>query len=341
MSQQNKTPPDVAYVYPAPYWGIYDSAWVKSLLLFFDQVAILLPDYMYGRHQAADPTLVEPLEDRGLLQVLEPKKWVDENMANQLAEIVVELFTNGAFDDLPKEKYFHELSQSRIGYSADVGLAAFLVGELRARDLARPSEDGVSIPLHPTVRTTILVILGQLSRAAGSKHGFAIHPTTNHPEAISDLIETLSRQPMPSRGKVITFDLEPVVSLGMDSMPLDDILQFRDDHQDAHRTYMRNLQRFMAELAGIDIAEEREALLLERRQEIADAAHDIRSSTTRARRKNLSWSLGLAGGAWSLGTGDLLGAALAACGLITGLLREPKKVTAYSYLFAVQSKLVK
>lgn len=70
---------------------------------------------MYGQRQAADPTLVEPLEDRGLLRVLEPNDWIDQKMANQLAEIIVELLTNGAFDDLSKEEHFRELSQSRLG----------------------------------------------------------------------------------------------------------------------------------------------------------------------------------------------------------------------------------
>ena len=118
-----------------------------------DEVAILLPHYMYGQHQAADPTLVDPLEDRGLLRVLEPNDWINEKMANQLAEIIVELLANGTFDDLPKEKYFQELSQSRLGYSADIGLADFLVDELKARHLARPSEDGVSIPLPSCAKT--------------------------------------------------------------------------------------------------------------------------------------------------------------------------------------------
>ena len=330
---------DIAYYYPAPYWSVRESSWVKSLLLFFDEVAILLPRYMHGRHQAADPTLVEPLEDRGLLRVLEPNDWIDEKMANQLAEIIVELLTNGTFDDLPKEKYFHALSQSRLGYGADVGLADFLVDELTARDLARPSEDGVSIPLHPTVRTTILVILGQLSRAAGNSRGFAIHPTTNDRHAIDDLIATLSRDRMPSCNKVTLLDLEPV-SLNMGSVPLDELLQFRTEHQDAHKTYMQNLQRFMAELASIDVLEDREALLLNRRQEIADAAHDMRRFTLQAFRKNLpSWSLGLAGGAWSLGTGDPIGAALAAVGLLGAeLFGKSRTVTAYSYLFSMQQR---
>ena len=73
--------PDIAYYYPAPYWGWREGSWIKSLLLFFDEVAILLPHYMYGRHQTADPTLVEPLEERGLLRVLEPNDWIDEKTA--------------------------------------------------------------------------------------------------------------------------------------------------------------------------------------------------------------------------------------------------------------------
>ena len=31
---------ETAYYYPAPYWD-YRSGWVKSLLLFFDDIAIL------------------------------------------------------------------------------------------------------------------------------------------------------------------------------------------------------------------------------------------------------------------------------------------------------------
>ena len=194
--------PDIAYYYPAPYWSLREGTWIKSLLLFFEEVAILLPHYMYGRHQAADPTIAKPLEERGLLRVIEPNEWIDAKMANQLAEVIVELLTNGMFDDLPEPKHFHELSQSRMGYGADVELADFLVEELRTRNLARPSEDGVSIPLHPTVRTTILVILAQLSRLAGNERGFTIHPATDDACAINDLIKTLSRESMPSYNKV-------------------------------------------------------------------------------------------------------------------------------------------
>ena len=331
---------DVAYYYPAPYWGMDEGGWVKSLLLFFDKVSILLPRYMHGRHHLADPVLAEPLEDRGLLEVLEPETWIDQAMATKLADVISCLLSNGVFDDLPKVDYFHELSQSRIGYGADVELAKSLVSELQAKGLAKPSEDGVSIPLHPAVRTTILVILAQLARSAGNKQNFSVHPATQDGRALQDLIDTLSRDRMPSRDSVIAFDLEPV-SFDMDSVPLDELLQFRTEYQVAHRAYMRDLRGFMAELAEIDSAREREALLLQRRQEIADAAHELQRSTRKALRINLaSWSLGIAGSAWSATTGDPIGVMLAALGLGSGISSslgaDSNRVTAYSYIFRVE-----
>src|SRR5437660_567559 len=87
--------PEIAYYYPEPYWRQGD--WVKTLLLFFDGVAILLPRYMRHRPAAADPVLVEPLEERGLLRILEPDTFVDQQVSERLAEITVDLLTGGAF----------------------------------------------------------------------------------------------------------------------------------------------------------------------------------------------------------------------------------------------------
>ena len=222
-----KTPPDIAYYYPAPYWSLRETNWVKSLLLFFDKVSILLPTYMYGRHEAADPSLVGPMEERGLLQVLEPETWVDRKVASHLGGVMTSLLAEGVFDELPAAKYFAELSQSRIGYGADVELADSLVEELKARNLAQPSEDGVSIPLHPQVRTTILVLLSQLLRAGGAERDVCLHPVTSHPQTVADLAATFSRKGMPSHGRFVQLDLE-AVSLDLSTVPLDEVLQFRN-----------------------------------------------------------------------------------------------------------------
>ena len=253
--------------------------------------------------------------------------------------MIVELLTNGAFDDLPEEGHFHELSNSRLGVSSDVELAGMLVEELAAKGLARPTEDGVSVPLHPTVRATVLLVLGQLSRPAGARRNLTVHPTTNNPQEIGSLIRVLAREEMPSAGSVVNLDLHQV-SFDLDPVPLDDLLEFRAEHRDAHKTYMRNLRGFMAELALIDNVGDREGLLRERLQEIDDAAHQLRRVTRRSLGKTLGgFSLGLAGTAWSLASGDVLGALLGAGGVKSGLVPDRQGLaTAYSYLFASQRR---
>lgn len=334
-----KKPPDIAYYYPAPYWGPRESDWVKSLLLFFDEVSVLLPTYMYGRHEVADPVLASSLEERGLLRVLQPEMWIDQKMAGQLDEVMRGLLADGVFDDLPKTDYFHELSRSRIGYSADVELAESLVEELRSRGLARPSEDGVSIPLHPDVRMTILMLLGQLSRVTGPERGLNLHPVTNDPPAVSGLAAAFSREGMPSYGRFVKLDLEEV-SFDLSSVPLDDVLDFRLEHRDLHRAYTRDLLGFLVQLASIDGFEDRERALRERRKEIIDAVADIRRAAAREFHHRLgSWSLGISGFAWPLAAGGALSTVLGAVKWIWDRLgTRDETVTAYQYLFASEAK---
>ncbi|MYE43206.1 MAG: hypothetical protein F4X79_04155 [Acidobacteria bacterium] len=331
--------PEIAYYYPAPFWRQGESDWVKSLLLFFDKVSVLLPNYMYGIQTAADPSLAGPLEERGLLQVLRPETWIDQEMADQLAEITRGLLAEGVFDNLPKDPSFVELSRSRMGDSVDVRLTDSLVEALKRKGLARPSEDGVSIPLHPTVRTTILVILSQLSRISGVRRGMHLHPATRDRRAIRNLGVTLSQQGMPSYGRVVKLDLE-AVSFDLSSVPLDDVLQFRVEHARLYREYIRGLQACLFRLSSIPDTEEREAALRERRKDIIDSAADVRRETARAFGHKLgSWSLGIAGAAWSAVSGDVWGVLLAAAGLARDALDgEENGVSAYSYLFAAEER---
>jgi hypothetical protein len=75
---------ELAYYYPEPYWLARESSWIKSLLLFFDGIAILLPDYMSGRELVADPTLGEPLADQGLLS---RRRLDDQELAGPIERI--------------------------------------------------------------------------------------------------------------------------------------------------------------------------------------------------------------------------------------------------------------
>jgi hypothetical protein len=328
--------PEVAYYYPATFWAAREDGWVKSLLLFFDQVAILLPAYMYGRQRIADPTLSEPLEDQGLLRILDPKTWVDQATAEKVASTVIDLLAAGVFDDLPKAERFAELSRSRIGYSADISLASWLVDELTQKGLAKPSEDGVSIPLHPVVRTAILVLLAQLARLRGAEEGLSLNPTTNMAPAVGDLLRLLSNENLPSATNIISLDLEPI-TLDLETVPLDEVLDYRRENQSTHQAYMRDVRRFAVDLASAGDAAGREELLRERREQLSEAIRELRASARKAFGKNLAaWSFGLAGSWWSLKHGDPIGLFLAALPAVAAATPDSQIVGAYSFLFETQ-----
>ena len=331
---------EIAYYYPEPYWLTTDGSWIKTLLLFFDGVAILLPEYMVGRHLQADPTLVEPLEDKGLLRTLEPEWFVDATMTEQLTEAVVELITGGAFDDLPKDEPFAELSMSRMGYGAVEDLAAMVYEELERRGVASPTEDGVSIPMHWRIRSVYLLLLAQLARAAGKRHGIDLHPATNAPWAQEALGSFFNLKPMPSRGHVVSLDVE-TVSIDLDDVPLDDVLGFRANHADAYRKYMADLRSFALQLSLADEAD-RDPLLADRRAALEEEARRLTGRVRRefrSKKKVTGFGLGLAGAAWSVATLNPVPAVLGALGAIAGMAPDPGVGSAYSYLFEARRTL--
>ncbi len=178
---------EVAYNYE-PYWGRGAGDWIKSLLLFFDGVALLVPDYMRDRPLVSDPVLAQPLADQGLLHRLSPEALVNQETAEALTDLLDKLINASAFDGLDRSAAFAELSHSRLGGGADAGLTEIVLEQLRERGLARPTEDGVSIPLHPAVRAFVLVVLPQLLRGPAEAAGYALQPASTQPQTLRALL---------------------------------------------------------------------------------------------------------------------------------------------------------
>jgi hypothetical protein len=151
----------VAFYYPGPFW--YSTGWIKNLLLFFDGLALLVPGYMRDRPSILEPEMAIPLESEGLLHILEPETLVNRRATEQLATALTDIITSGALDPLTKERTkFQELSWSRLGGYGDESLARMILEELKRRNLAQDTKDGVSIPMHPMVRSLVLVLLAQI-----------------------------------------------------------------------------------------------------------------------------------------------------------------------------------
>jgi hypothetical protein len=335
-------PPETAYYYPEPYWLAREGGWIKNLLLFFDELAILLPEYMRGRHVTADPTLAGPLEDQGLLRVLEPEWFVDEDATTRLTDMVQWLIEEKAFDNLPPvpPRAMAELSMSRMGYNAVYRMADRVYSALATRGLAVPSKDGVSIPMHRSVRAVYLVLLAQLARDAGARHGLDLLPITNGRGAIDVFERYLQIGPMPSRGRVISFDLE-AVSIDLDNVPLDEVLSFRKENRDAHRRYMQNLRDFSVQVSLLDEGDRARAFT-DRQAELTAEGRDL---MTRARdawkspKDVATFGLGLTGAAWAFATHSPLPALLTLAGAGLGMLPDKDQSSAFSYLFKAQRDL--
>lgn len=335
-------PREVAYYYPEWHWRPDEHGWIKSLLLFFDEVALLVPHYKRFEPANLDPTLAGALQDGGLLRIIEPERFVDAEMTASLAQTMVTIIEAGAFDDLPRTDDFAELSMSRAGYAGEREVADEVVRMLRDRQLAKETADGLSIPMHPLVRSTYLVLLAQLARRAGERRGLDLHPATNRREVHDVLTRALGLGPMPSRGRIVDFDLE-VVAVDLDPVPLDEVLAFRAEHQVEHRKYMSNLRAFCRELSNIEAEPDRRRLLEDRRAELQEAADALRRRSWKSFKqpKNVAgFGLGLVGAGIGLATGGVPAAAAAAVGAqLVRLLPDRAPDSMYSYLFAARRQL--
>lgn len=328
--------PEVGFYYPNPMWMNGD--WVKNLILFFDGIALLVPDYMQQRLEHFDPAIVTGLRDQGLLHVIKPEEAVDKPATENLASVLTDVIVSGALDVLAKDTTeFHELSRSRLGYYGDEKLADMIFEELKKRGLARDSEDGVSIPMHPLVRSLILTVLSQILRPYGKIKQINLNPVTDRPRLVAALAEMLSLPTAPTHGQVVSFDLNAVgVDLG--AVPIDEILSFRRDHIGEFTEYRRSIRLFAYELSRMP-PEERELAFEDRQARLDVLAAGLKRTSRRAWKKPASFALGLTGAAWTLTSGDPLGAVLAGAGAILGLASSEKvDVGAFSYLFSARGR---
>ena len=326
---------ELAFYYPNPMWT--DGDWIKNLLLFFDGIALLVPDYMEGRPEAIDRPIVVGLKEQGLLEIIKPERAVDKGATEKLAMAMTDIITSGVLDELGKEETaFHELSMSRLGSYGDQGLYKMIFDELKKRGLAKESADKVSIPMHPKVRSLVLVLLSQILRPYGNTINANLSPATDMGSMVSALSELLSLKIEPSRGSVVEFDLN-TVTVDLGSVPLDEVLDFRNQNLKAHKRYMLSVRKFAMELSRMP--EEEQNVSFEIRQTELDAlASDLRNRARKAWKKRASFALTLTGSAFSVLTTPIA-AVIAGVGILLGHEKPSETDTgAYSYLFSAHHR---
>ena len=279
---------EIAFYYPNPMWTYGD--WIKNLILFFDGIALLVPDYMKERPEEIDRPIVVGLKEKGLLEIIEPERAVDKSATEKLAMAMTDIITSGILDELAKEETaFHELSMSRLGSYGDEGLYKMIFDELKMRGLAKESKDDVSIPMHPKVRSLVLVLLSQILRPYGSTINANLSPATDMDSMVRALSELLSLKIEPSSGSVIEFDLN-TVTVDLSAVPFDEVLDFRKQNLDAHKRYMLSVRKFAMELSRMP--EEEQKVAFEIRQTELDAlASDLRNRGRKSWKRSASFGV--------------------------------------------------
>ena len=340
--------PEVAFYYPGQYWG--DPDWVKNLILFFDGVAMLIPEYMSDHGRFEDYPIIASLKEHDLFHVVRPEESIGKEETEKLAKGLAEVIASGCLDHLtresrqePERSSFGSLSMSRLGYSGDEQLARSIVEELKARGLASDSDDGVSIPLHRTVRALILVLLSQILRSRGESMGLTLSPTTDQWRLVEALNEVISKPASSTStiGDIVSFDMA-MVGVNLAGVPMDEVLDFRNQNYAQHRNYSLSVRRFARDLSIMPV-EERKAAFEQRQEELDDAARAIRSASRKAWGRPISFAIGLAGAAWTIQSGEITGGTIAAGGGIAAFLLsmadKAPDTGVYSYIFSARRSL--
>jgi hypothetical protein len=336
--------PDVAFYYPGHLW--HSENWIKSLLLFFDGIGLLVPEYKQHEPEAFAPHLALPLREKGLLHYLVADQVVDKDVTARLSDVLMRVIDSGTLDRLDKQgTTFHELSMSRLGFGGDSDLAMRLHDALLKRGLAKKSANGVSIPLHPLVRYLVLVLLSQIVRSKGPSLKIELSPATDQAQVVEALTELLDQSlsgsadiaHAPQIGSVVAFDLQ-TVSVDLTHVPLDEVLAFRHENGKAHRDYVRSARQFARQISTLPSLERHRAFG-DRQKDLNDLASDLRRQGQNAWKRPTTFSLGMAGAFWTLGTGDPIGALLAALTLLLSVDSGQNDAGAFSYIFSAQKGL--
>ena len=335
--------PDVAFYYPGQYW--YDADWVKNLICFFDGIAMLIPEYMEDHLEFDDYPIVSALKDHDLFRVIRPEEVIDAKATEALAEALAEVINSGGLDHLTevsdkdtRQSNFGSLSMSRLGYYGDGNLADSIFQELKSRGLAEDSVDGVSIPMHTTVRSLILVLLAQILRPKGESMGLTLSPATDQKRVVSALSEIILRpnSSSPSVGDVVSFDIDKVgVNLG--PIPIDEILDFRNQHYRQHRDYIQSIRDFARELSYIP-SDERKVKFEQRQEQLEDLSSGLRKVYSGSWKKEITFGIGLTTAALTYQSDPIVAVLLAVNAIVGMVPDKSQEVDVYSYLFSTKQR---
>jgi hypothetical protein len=360
VSGQNGPKREFALYHPwPPIDGRLLGEWVKTMLLFFEGIAIMAPPEAGANLISREESTFGPLADQGLFRLLDPADLIQVKQAEAILEFLFSLAAD-VDEGRPWGWWGLEKSLTFRWSSSDLRLAmergglifagrslhiynegavrrtATMIWDVLERHgLATTPDSEGSFYMHPDIWVTYEAFLAHAVADSCLREGLLLRPATDDAFQSSARDVVLNMPGYPSAGNVVGFDLQQV-ALDVSPFGLDEVLQFRNEQGADYRRYARNLRKFAVEASQVQ-GQEREMLLRERHEELADAADDLRrSSRDWWRRASASVGIGISGAVCSATTGEWPAAIVSLLGGIAGAGARPKPDSAFTYLFKAE-----
>ena len=326
---------------------------MKSMLLFFDGLALSLPSNLAAEVIERDPILAIPLSERGLLVNFDPAATLDMDAAERLANTLIEAVEryppylwHGVGEILTDFHWGH-------GSAADATVEAFQ-RVLAERGLITPAATYGLYEMERGVRLLVLTLFAQTLRMQLELRGIALHLATDSVLLAHDMVGHLHDFPYNAEHLMGNYEafawprelgsddvMNPSqlasdlsdVGADLSAVPLDEVLDFRAQNGQHYRAYaraLRELLAYRAQASPLEWVRIRDERTLEIRDQVADLRRISRSAFGT---RTATLLVAFAGVAWTLHMGDPIGAMIA--GAAAGLQAVPTSrqgVTAYSYL---------
>ena len=353
---------DFAYYASGWIWPKRQSDLMKSMLLFFDGIALALPADLAAETIYRDPVLATPLAEQGLLVNFDPDVTLDAKTAKQLANTLTKVVQLFALEE-EWSRSFATLTVSHFGSELAPNAARVLERELAKRRLIAWTKTRGLVGLDPEIRLLVLTVFSQALRARLLNRGIVVHPVTDSHLLVMHLRRALDYYQADLRinNRVRANDLyapgrpdnwnradlmDPsqlsadLLDVGTDlsNVPLDEVLDFRKENGAHYRAYAAALRQFLETQTRLSPGERARARY-DRHLQIHDQAAELRriSRTAFGIRASVLL-LSLAGASWTVTRGDPFGALLAGLTAATQAVPAPgQTVTAYSYLLRSRS----
>lgn len=364
--------PEFVHYYGDWFWHSEElTSWTKSLLLFFDGIALALPsevaDYFINTH----PYLAQPLVERGLLRNFDPELWLTEIPHTSLSDLQRAMIEITQWDVASTSAGIIPMSplldyQVEFDFLQELHAHLVTFPDILKPDLLREVQPEIDIIKAVRAERASLAnffdlpeeVQPDVAKAARAVRAFLVGATSR---MLTQNVKDVNIQPLnydrnaakfvasvvglsagESRPDVVVGDMARV-GLGLTAVPLDEVIDFRRTYGSEYRAYSKEVREFVLSLS-LMTENDRIAAIAARRADFDDRAARLRRIGRQSfKRQSIGLALGFTGAAWTLAHGDPWGAAFAAGATAAGISRPSLGSigAAYTYVFRAADELAR